>query len=224
MSPDGRDRAEADGLAFFGAITASVTHELNNVLSILDQSGGLLGDLAAGAAHGRPVDPARLDTVHERIDRQVRKGVEIVRRLNRFAHAIDEGAESFEVSEQVETLVSLARRFAELKKVRLEYEAHDEDLPVRGNAFALQHGLFVCLKAALDASREGDRIDVELRRVETWARLTVTAAAREREPGATFPAAVLTRLLEPSGGRHDERSADGGRAVVEIRLPLARSG
>jgi len=80
---------ERNGLVFFGTLTASVTHELNNVLSIIDQTRGLLEDLAVGAASGRAIDPARLETIATRIDRQVRKGVEIMSCLNRFAHSLD---------------------------------------------------------------------------------------------------------------------------------------
>lgn len=224
MSGDRDRRATLDGLEFFGAIAASVTHEMNNVLSILDQAGGLLGDLAAGAGRGRPVDPARLETVHERIDRQVRKGVEIVNRLNRFAHSLDEGASSFEVAEQAGNLIALARRFADLKKVRLDFAVREYELQVNGSAFAMQHGLFLCLRAALDASGEGDRIDVEVGRDDGFAVVAVSAAAGERGGDGDSLGERLATLLEPLGGEHRERPAGEGRTTLEIRLPLAGGG
>ena len=45
------------------------------------------GGARAGA--GRAIDPRRIGRVSERVDRQVRKGVRIMRSLNRLAHSLD---------------------------------------------------------------------------------------------------------------------------------------
>ena len=46
-----------DDLLFFGRIGASVSHELKNVLAVMNEQAGLLGDLACMAARGMPLDP-----------------------------------------------------------------------------------------------------------------------------------------------------------------------
>ena len=53
-----------NSLAFFGAITASVSHELNNVMSIIDQNNGLLKDLLAV---GHPISNERLERINNSI-------------------------------------------------------------------------------------------------------------------------------------------------------------
>jgi len=207
------------GLAFFGALAASVTHELNNALSIIDQAGGLLGDLAAGAAAGREIDPRRLETVRERIDRQVRKGVEIVNRLNRFAHSIDEPAGEFDAVAETENLVALTLRFAELKKVRLELAPGAEEIRARGDAFALQQALFACLRSALDGAEEGDRIEVRPRRDGGEGVLDVSGPARPAAGGDDARLAEAERLMETLGGSCRARSGEGGGAAFELRFP-----
>jgi len=221
VSGEAGERGGRGGLAFFGALAASVTHELNNALSIIDQAGGLLGDLAAGAAAGRPIDPRRLETVRERIDRQVRKGVEIVTRLNRFAHSIDEPEGEFDAVAETENLVALTLRFAELKKVRLELAPCAERIGVRGDAFALQQALFACLRAALDGAEEGDRIEVRPRREGAEGVLAVHGPGRVEATGEAAPPAGVERLMETLGGSCRARPGEDGGAVLELRFPAA---
>ena len=73
-SAEGGDARQRER-AFFGQATASATHEINNVLAIINEYAGLLGDLAAGAEAGRPLDPARLTKTAGSILRQIKRGV-----------------------------------------------------------------------------------------------------------------------------------------------------
>jgi len=64
-----------EGLAFFGAITASISHELNNVIAIIDQSAGLLNDLLAGAQYGRPITNEKLERISKKNHYSVSKRI-----------------------------------------------------------------------------------------------------------------------------------------------------
>jgi hypothetical protein len=46
------------GLQFYGKITASVSHEIKNVLAIINENAGLLEDFTFMADRGKPIDPA----------------------------------------------------------------------------------------------------------------------------------------------------------------------
>ena len=48
------------GLQFFSQISASISHELKNVLGIINENAGLLEDLTLMAERGVPLDPVRL--------------------------------------------------------------------------------------------------------------------------------------------------------------------
>lgn len=221
MSAADDDRAGRGGLVCFGMLAASVTHELNNVLSIIDQAGGLLGDLTAGAAAGQAIDPRRIETVRERIDRQVRKGVGILNRLNRFAHSIDEPAARFDVVGETENLVGLTRRFAELRQARLELAPCAEEILVAGDAFALQQALFACLRIALDGAGEGDRIDIRLRRDGDEAVVELRGPAPLAGDGKEPRLAEAEGLMASLGGSCLVRSAPAGGVEFELRVPAA---
>ena len=51
------------GLRFFSATTASLSHELKNALAIIKENAGLLTDYMAMFEKGSPVAPDRLITV-----------------------------------------------------------------------------------------------------------------------------------------------------------------
>ena len=65
MSPRDETTRLAEDLAFFGRITASATHQINNVLSILVELHGLLEDLLEPSREGEPVPAKKLADVTE---------------------------------------------------------------------------------------------------------------------------------------------------------------
>jgi C4-dicarboxylate-specific signal transduction histidine kinase len=219
VSPRRERSIESDGLLFFGTLAASVTHELNNVLSIVDQARGLLNDLIVGAGQGHPIDSRRLETIQERIDRQVRKGVDIVNRLNRFAHSLDDPDGPFDAGAETRNLVSLARRFADLKKVRLECTSCDEETRAGRGGFALQQAIFVCLQKVFEASAEGDRIEVGVRGDAGDALVSISATVRFTVDGDDELHQRLDRLMGPLGGSHRIRADESGGVSFELRLP-----
>ncbi|MBS1262504.1 MAG: hypothetical protein MAG453_01857 [Calditrichaeota bacterium] len=148
-------------LAFFGRITASVTHELNNVLSIVEQAAGLLEDQLAANEHGVPLDPDRLRTVHSRIERQVERGAGIIHNLNRFSHTVDDRDRDTDLGEFLATLRALCERLAELRHVTLEVVPCASTVLIRHNPFAVLQALFRALEIVLDSAQAGETVRVE---------------------------------------------------------------
>ena len=59
------------GLQFFGKMTASISHEIKNVLAIINENAGLLGDLALLAERGVAIEPQRLNDMSRTVMKQV---------------------------------------------------------------------------------------------------------------------------------------------------------
>lgn len=150
-------------LAFFGRITASVTHELNNVISIIEQNTGLLSDLIAGEERGIPISTERLAGVAEKIQKQTRRGLGIIERLNRYAHTTDHDTVEYDVTEVIANLVELSRRLVQRKKLELLLEPAESDVRAIGNPFALQHAVFGALMLALEAGETESELAVGIR-------------------------------------------------------------
>jgi C4-dicarboxylate-specific signal transduction histidine kinase len=111
------DNLEAACLQVFGMISAAVSHDLKNVLAIVNESAGLLDDLALRAAKGIEIPPDRLGTATARILKQVKRGDAVLKNLNRFAHTTDAPILQGNVAETVVLMIDLAARQAAMKEV-----------------------------------------------------------------------------------------------------------
>jgi len=192
-----------EGIAFFGAITASLSHEINNVLAIVSELSGLLGDLVHGAAAGRPLDPERLSGIAKRVSDQVERGKRLVKRLNRFAHTVDQPFTTVNVGETMELITTLCRRFADLKKVTLETEFPAEELIIESSAFGLMQAVHLCIDLALEAGEEGSNtVTTGYNRAEDdGCTIFVTGTAEvPLDERAVARLAYLAVLLEDLGG------------------------
>jgi len=206
-----------NGLAFFGAITASVSHELNNIISIIDQTGGLLDDLLAGARHGRPVENERLQRIAESIACQVKRGEGVIGHLNTFAHSVDHQVQEFEINQLVGNITELTRRFASLKRVHLETQPFDTPVTLQNNSFLVQQAVFLCIKQLLASAEREDTITVSVEDDRSVVRLLIKAEP-SRLKTDDLDLHYLELLTGYIGGTIELR--DGSGAVVfELMVP-----
>ena len=104
-------------LAFFGTITASVSHELNNILSIINEYSGLLDDLILAESKGKPIEKVRIQKIALNIAEQIKRQRDIIKLLNRFAHRVDVPIAQFNLNELVNDIIKLSQRFASLRRI-----------------------------------------------------------------------------------------------------------
>ena len=147
------------GLQYFGKMSASISHEIKNALAIINESAGLLEDLAALAENGVPLDPQRLRTHAGKITKQVRRADGIVKNMNRFAHSVDEAVKGVDLVETVGFVKALSARFAFMKEITLE-EAPAPSAPVtlKANLFLLQNLIWLCIDFAMRCAGPGKTV------------------------------------------------------------------
>lgn len=212
------------GLAFFGRVTASVSHEINNVLSILTEYAGLLQDYVQGAAAGRPIQPERLKGLADSLDKQLRRGERIIKRLNRFSHAADKPVSTFGLDELVTDAVELARRSADLKRIGLELDLPGGDFSLESDPFALHHAIATCIQLALELSKKGETVQVSLARLDACYRIETACASGTQVQAGTPRRSLLDALMKHLGGRVDiDAAADQGARFV-LSIPHGRAG
>ncbi len=147
-----------ESLEFFGRITASVSHELNNVMSIIDQTSGLLDDLLFAAEQGQSIPVDRLKTIYEKLSVQTDRGVRIIKRLNSFAHSVDDPLKEVELNQLVDTFARLMQRLTGLKKVDLVVEKHPLPLKAETNPFVLQMIFYTLIQGSLNDNAVGGNL------------------------------------------------------------------
>ncbi len=159
--------------AFMGKITAGVTHEMKNVLAIIRESAGLMGDLLGLDKDGSFPAREKFLKILSRMDDQVTRGVNLSNALNQFAHSPDQQVGTVDMSSLIDQLVFLCQRFALSKRLTLKYVAHYQPLLFRCEALKVQMTIFRGIDLLLNvadpgtiltirpATRENDNVAVE---------------------------------------------------------------
>jgi C4-dicarboxylate-specific signal transduction histidine kinase len=213
-------RLREKGLAFLGSVTASFSHEINNVMAIIGELAGLMEDLLRVADQGHSPQIERIKGISERIGTQVKRGEEMIKRLNRFAHTMDEPVKTIDMTHLLEDLIALSERLRTRRRARLETRLPEETIFLVSNPFLLQQAVFSCMELVLAASHDNQLLKLILEKQEGGARITV---AGEDPLVKTDEAAssLLPMLLEELGGKVEDISTDNGRLSMVLFIPYS---
>jgi len=159
------------GLAFFGRISASISHELKNVLAIVNENAGLLEDLTLMAERGQAIDPARLKIMAAAVQKQVGRADEILKNMNRFAHSIDETVAEIDLNPTIKLFMALTDRFAAMRGVTVDLQLPDSPLKIRTAPFFLMNILWLGLDFSMSASGDEKRVELVVDESETSVRI-----------------------------------------------------
>jgi len=107
-------------IAFFGRMTANLTHEMKNILAIIQESAGLMEDITAISPLSETRFQDKFNNALQSIKGQLQRGMELTTRFNRFAHTPDHSRADLDLADAVAQLRALAERFARLKYITLD--------------------------------------------------------------------------------------------------------
>ena len=147
------------GLKFFGKMSASISHEIKNILAIINENAGLLEDFTFLMDQGKPVDSERLKRLAQTLMKQVRRADLILKKMNRFAHSIDDPAKQVDLNEILELMTALADRLADMRSVRLDKRPAQNPVMLKTAPFHLLNLLWLTLDFAMGVA--GDDKTVE---------------------------------------------------------------
>jgi signal transduction histidine kinase len=187
---------EQSGLQFFGKMTASVSHEIKNVLAIINENAGLLEDFALMAEGGAAIEPQRLKTLSHAVMKQVERADTIVKILNRFAHSTDASLQTVDLNDLMQLLAALSNRFAAMRSITLNLKPNQSATAVRTAPFLLMNLLWLCLDFAFDMAGDGQVVELATRKTEAGVQVSfkpIGGAAPVALP--PFPAEHEQRLL-----------------------------
>ncbi|MCU0559402.1 MAG: hypothetical protein MUD16_04335 [Desulfobacterales bacterium] len=179
------DSAASAGLRFFGRMSASISHELKNTLSIMNESAGLIEDLALLAERGKTLDASRVKSLGATIQRQIQRTDQIIRNMNRFSHTVDEPFKEVELVDFLEFILTVSRRLTAAKGVAVAVHSRDRPIAVVTRPFFLH-----CLLWRL--------LEFGMQWVGKAKELTVTPA--KKQPGIVIRL-LGVETLTPEAGR-----------------------
>ena len=168
---------DAACLQVFGKICAAVSHDLKNVLAIVNESAGLVDDLALRAAKGIDIPPDRLNASTARILKQVKRGDAVLKNLNRFAHSTDAPLAQVNVAEMVCLMVDLAGRQIAMKE--LAFTLPPAETVVHTCVVYLEALVYLLLRQMVDTLPRKEAVDVTI--AETGEAVMITFAGSDAQ-------------------------------------------
>lgn len=206
-----------EGVRFFGEMCASVSHEIKNVLAIINENAGLLQDMVRMNEKGMPLAPERLSRLAESITRQVARSDGIVKGLNQFAHSTDGAMETVDIGELIQFVVHLADRLITMKGKPPLIDAPVGTITVVTNRFFLENLVWGCLCRALDACPPDRTISIRIEKVEKHARIIFYGMEKNApDDGAGFPSPQASAVADLLGAR---LIAENEKCEICILLP-----
>lgn len=149
---------------FMGDILASVTHEMQNVMAIIKESGALVDDILNLNGPPRMRYGDKLEESLQHIREQVGRARDLMLMLNGFAHAASDYSQSCDVVHFAKQISVLAERMVRMGECRLDVKLEGEPLPVFGNALMIMQSMYLALSAVLEGCASGDTISLLLLR------------------------------------------------------------
>jgi signal transduction histidine kinase len=203
-------------MRFFGAMSAAISHEINNRMAVIYEKAGLLEDLATRLTQGKEVDPERFGVQSRKILEQVRLAREVVRNLNRFAHSVDVDQATVEIDELLELVVALYARKAAMVDATVSVAKASQPVALTTNPFALETLVGRGLDIALARVAEGGTVIVGAGATDEFVKVTFSGLTGVNEP-IEPPEAVqeVAALVEWLGARFRSDS-DGTALLLEI--------
>jgi signal transduction histidine kinase len=188
--------AASMGLRFFGRMSASVSHDLKNTLSIMNESAGLLEDLALLAEKGRALDPQRIKQLGATIKRQIQRTDGIVRNMNRFAHSVDDPFKEIAVSESLEVLLAICRRLTDARGLTVTIAPCLPESTIVTRPFSFSHLLWVLLEWCMQCAGPPGRLELRIEQAPASVHLVFKRIAKlDPEAWKGFPNGEIRDLL-----------------------------
>lgn len=218
MNESGASPRLARGLRFFGRMTANLSHEINNVITIIGEVSGLLDDLLLIAEKGRPLDPKKLKSLSENIKRQTQRGKALVTEMNFLGHSVDDPSRQIDLNLVAGHIENLARRIAERKGGALEVRRFDRPVFVVCNPFDLLQSVFWCIDMALEAGAVSEPVCIAAFVSGHGPCLSIRSAGFEHGDRDHATLSDIGMLLSETGGTVASAIDDGGKRVIQLQF------
>jgi hypothetical protein len=203
-----------EDLAFFGKVNASISHELKNVLAIISETAGLLGDLTQKAARNGKIDLELIHTCSNDIVEEIQRGFATIKHMNRFAHSVDNAIESVDLIEVLKLMINLAGFLSYAGKVRFDPE-EQIDRMLRTCPFRLQNLIYQTLVFAFESTGPDGEIQVSMQRETNGDARFIFSGLGSKSSGP-FPADKTKIIAESIGA--DIHAAEDLQSI-DIRVP-----
>lgn len=173
-------------LAFFGKMTANLTHEFKNIMAIIQESAGLMEDIMAITPLAKEKYQDRFNNSMATIKNQLQRGMLLSSRFNRFAHAPDHATAELNLAETIAHFCILTERFARLKHISLESGSQNQQTSLTTNPVFLYMALFYGLESCLATLDENSTVIVSACEKSGKPAVEISCSSRGHDSAESF--------------------------------------
>ena len=149
---------EEIGLAFFGRISASLSHDIKNTLAVINENAGLLEDLALLAEKGVPLSFERLQRLSKTIKKQVDRADTYVKKMNRFSHTADRTLQPVDIYETAVFITDVCNRMISMRDTTVTVVPPETPIVVVSHLFYLEQLIWACIDFIIKTGGAGQTV------------------------------------------------------------------
>ncbi len=180
----------ASKMASIGRLAASVAHEINNPLAIINEKAGLIKDLFT--YQKQYADDPKLAGLVDSILRSTKRAGTITKRLLNFARNLEATIESIDLKEVLSDVLSFLEKEAEHRSVIITQDISDNIPSFESDRGKIQQIFLNIINNAFAAVNEGGYVKIHAR-LEGEADFSVTI----EDNGSGIPKEDLRYIFEP---------------------------
>jgi two-component system NtrC family sensor kinase len=193
----------ANKMASIGRLAASVAHEINNPLAIINEKAGLIKDLFL--IKKQYADDGKLTGLVDSIIRSVKRTGAITKRLLTFARNLQASIEPIHLKEAIQEVLGFMGKEAELRAIQIALEIA-EDIPVfNSDRGKLQQIFLNIINNAFAALSDGGSLNISAK-LENDKSVSVTFT----DNGCGITKEDLNRIFEPF---YSTKTGQGGTGL-----------
>jgi light-regulated signal transduction histidine kinase (bacteriophytochrome) len=202
----------AEGLAFFGRMNAAISHDMRNVLAIINETANLLDELVELQQAGQiKPNPEKLQTLSRRIVQQVERGQNVIGNMNAFAHSIEVPVREVDLARAMSVMAVLSRHFATGRA--LELSLPDEGPRITTHPFFLNNLIHHTLNFAIAAAGPDKKIRIAVKAGDGGGEIVFSGLAITEK---IFPSEIAGLLATTLGA---SLHVDTGVGAITITVP-----
>ncbi len=163
-----------ENVLFMGRVVASYTHEIKNILAIINESSGLMHDLITLKKEDLSEHTQRFTQTLEDIEEHVLRGQELSTHLNALAHSPDKGVGGVDLGQSMQTVFDLTRRLVRNKSLSVKTYPPEGKLLITTRPLEFLHLIFTALEWAMARSQPGAEIVFQPQGTEDGVHIEIT--------------------------------------------------
>jgi two-component system NtrC family sensor kinase len=177
-------------LAAIGRLGAGVAHEINNPLSIITESAGLLKDLLTHSE--KPPSREKITSLVDSVLKSAKRCGSITHNLLGFAKQLDVGREPLNLDTLLRELLGFLNKEAGYRNIQVEFDYPEEPPTIVSERGQLQQVFLNLLNNAFAAVEDGGHIKIGIRKLDSD-----SVAVSIADDGVGIPEEHIERIFDP---------------------------